>query len=165
LEGGPSGFPQDFTCPAVLGNLTRKPDVFRLRAFHPLWNNIPDVSTRRLVFDFPTVMRDGPIEPRNPRCTTRARLTYTWFRLFPFRSPLLWESSFLSLPEVTKMVQFTSLAPSGLCIQPVVSGHDPRWVPPFGHLRIKGCLHLPGAYRSLPRPSSPSGAKASPMRP
>jgi hypothetical protein len=30
---------------------------------------------------------------------------------------------------------------------------------PFGHLRIEGCLRLPGAYRSLPRPSSPYQAK------
>ena len=26
---------------------------------------------------------------------------------------------------------------------------------PFGHPRIKRCMRLPGAYRSLPRPSSP----------
>jgi hypothetical protein len=38
-------------------------------------------------------------------------------------------------------------------------------VSPFGHLRIKGRLHLPAAFRSLPRPSSSLGAKASPMRP
>jgi hypothetical protein len=30
---------------------------------------------------------------------------------------------------------------------------------PFGHLRIEGCMHLPGAYRSLPRPSSPPKPK------
>ena len=29
------------------------------------------------------------------------------------------------------------------------------WVVPFGNPRIKGHLHLPGAYRSLSRPSSP----------
>ena len=38
-------------------------------------------------------------------------------------------------------------------------------VAPFGHLRINGCLRLPAAFRSLPRPSSSLGAKASPMRP
>ena len=38
-------------------------------------------------------------------------------------------------------------------------------VAPFGHRRIEGRLHLPAAFRSLPRPSSPPGAKASPMRP
>ena len=41
----------------------------------------------------------------------------------------------------------------------------PHRVSPFGHLRIKSCLHLPGAYRSLPRPSSPIDAKASTIRP
>lgn len=38
-------------------------------------------------------------------------------------------------------------------------------VAPFGHLRIRGRLHLPAAFRSLPRPSSPLGAWASPVRP
>ena len=30
-----------------------------------------------------------------------------------------------------------------------------HWVPPFGNLGINGYLHLPQAYRSLSRPSSP----------
>ena len=38
------------------------------------------------------------------------------------------------------------------------------WVAPFGHLRIKGRLHLPAAFRSLPRPSSSPEAKASSIR-
>ena len=37
-------------------------------------------------------------------------------------------------------------------------------VPPFGNLRINSCLQIPGAYRSLPRPSSLSEAKASSVR-
>ena len=39
------------------------------------------------------------------------------------------------------------------------------WVVPFGNPRINGYLHLPEAYRSLSRPSSPPWAKASAMRP
>ena len=35
------------------------------------------------------------------------------------------------------------------------------WVSPFGHLRINVCCQLPGAFRRLPRPSSPLTAKAS----
>ena len=35
------------------------------------------------------------------------------------------------------------------------------WVAPFGHPRIKACSRLPMAFRSVPRPSSPPGAKAS----
>ena len=38
------------------------------------------------------------------------------------------------------------------------------WVPPFGNPRINGYLRLPGAYRSLSRPSSPLRAQASPVR-
>ena len=34
-------------------------------------------------------------------------------------------------------------------------------VAPFGDPRIKACSRLPKAYRSVPRPSSPLGAKAS----
>ena len=41
----------------------------------------------------------------------------------------------------------------------------PRWVAPFGNLRVKACLRLTEAYRSLPRPSSPACAKASTVRP
>ena len=32
--------------------------------------------------------------------------------------------------------------------------YRPRREVPFGHLRIEACMRLPGAYRSLPRPSS-----------
>ena len=59
-----------------------------------------------------------------------------------------------SLPTGTKMFQFPAFAfrierndrPSACRVFP------------FGHLRIKGCLHLPAAFRSLPRPSSPARA-------
>ena len=50
-------------------------------------------------------------------------------------------------------------------IQTPATGHYSRRVFPFGHLRIKACLQLPEAYRSLPRPSSPIDAKASTVRP
>jgi hypothetical protein len=36
-----------------------------------------------------------------------------------------------------------------------------RWVAPFGHPRINERSPLPWAFRSVPRPSSPLGAKAS----
>ena len=54
-----------------------------------------------------------------------------------------------SLPAGTKMFQFPALASTAS-----VDGRpsDGRVVP-FGDLRIKGHLHLPGAFRSLSRPS------------
>ncbi len=46
-----------------------------------------------------------------------------------------------------------------LCIQKAIP--HMWWVSPFGHPRIKGYSHLPVAYRSVLRPSSPLSAKAS----
>ena len=43
--------------------------------------------------------------------------------------------------------------------------HNHYWVSPFGNLRVKDRLHLTVAYRSLPRPSSASIAKASAVCP
>ena len=59
---------------------------------------------------------------------------------------------FLSLPGGTEMFQFPPFAPH--------RGDRPSAcrVAPFGYLRIKTCLQFPGAYRSLPRPSSPPEA-------
>jgi hypothetical protein len=46
-----------------------------------------------------------------------------------------------------------------LCIQLTIP--HVRWVSPFRYLRIKGYWHLPAAFRSLSRLSSPLKAKAS----
>ena len=40
----------------------------------------------------------------------------------------------------------------------------PSRVPPFGHLRLTGYVRLTAAFRSLSRPSSAPGAKASSLR-
>ena len=66
-----------------------------------------------------------------------------------------------SHPQGTEMFHFPWFSSEALCIQTSVSQHYSRQVAPFGNLRIKVCLPLPEAYRSLPRPSSPTDAKAS----
>ena len=83
--------------------------------------------------------------------TTPVRPEPHWFGLFPGRSPLLGESLLFSLPTGTKMFQFPAFASSR---NEDDSPSDCRVVP-FGNPRIKGHLHLPAAYRSLSRPSSP----------
>ncbi len=50
-----------------------------------------------------------------------------------------------------------------LCIQNQIPSKG--WVSPFGHPRINDRSHLPAAFRSVPRPSSPLSAKASTERP
>ena len=135
----------------------REPTRFRLRGCHPLWQAFPGLSTNVLVFDSPVLNRIDPATP--PHASVLG------FRLFPVRSPLLGKSNFLSLPRGTEMSHFPPLALFRLCIQRTVTGHDSRRVSPFGHPRVEACLRLTGAYRSLPRPSSPSRAKASTVRP
>ena len=102
--------------------------------------------------------RSAPTTPKMQR--TRA-YTQVGFRLFPVRSPLLRESLLLSLPQVTEMFHFSWSRFRALCIQVRILRHYPQWVAPFGNPRVKGCLRLTEAYRSLPRPSSPSGTKSS----
>jgi hypothetical protein len=99
------------------------------------------------------------LRSRNPAAQARR------FRLFRVRSPLLAESLLFSSPQGTEMFHFPWCRSEALCIQTPVTPHDRSRVSPFGNLRINVCLPLPEAYRSLPRPSSPTDAKASIVRP
>ncbi len=63
------------------------------------------------------------------------------------------------------MVHFPALPSHDLWIQPRILRYYPEWVSPFGNPRVKACLQLTEAYRSLPRPSSTSSAKAFTARP
>ena len=68
----------------------------------------------------------------------------------------------ISLPPGTEMFQFPGFASLAYTSDPW--GMTPRWVSPFGHPGLTGRVLLPPAYRSLPRPSSPPCAQASPAR-
>ena len=108
---------------------------FRLQGYHLLWPAFPDCSA-----------------------STR-RITTTG--LVPFRSPLLRESRLISFPPVTEMFQFTGFASHTyeFSMRYLLRGG-------FPHSEIAGSkvvCHLADAYRRLPRPSSPSTAKASTM--
>lgn len=63
------------------------------------------------------------------------------------------------------MFQFPWFASMDLCIRPSMTGLHPGRVSPFGYPWINARLQLPMAFRSLPRPSSPSCAQASTSRP
>ena len=92
----------------------------------------------------------------------RRRVKRRRFGLIPGRSPLLGESLLFSSPGGTKMFQFPPFASRASARDGSPSGCR---VVPFGNPRVKGHLHLTAAYRSLSRPSSPPGAKASTRRP
>ena len=71
---------------------SREMKVFRIQGYHLLWPHFPMCST---IQSF-SYSHTGVLQPQS-----------SWFGLFPFRSPLLRESIFLSLPP--KMFQFTGL--------------------------------------------------------
>src|ERR1051326_5791175 len=128
----------------------------RLPGCHRLWPIVPDRSTIQLLDHSPALKPAGPYNP-----DVQAHR----FGLFRVRSPLLAESLLFSVPLGTEMVHFPRLPSLTLWIQVRILAHEPEWVAPFGDPRIKACLRLTGAYRSLPRPSSTSVAKAFTVRP
>ena len=103
----------------------------------------------------PTCTGLSPISPDFPDRSATYRKTTGLFRV---RSPLLAESLLMSFPPGTEMFQFPGFASTPYvfrCRSPCGG------VAPFGYPRIKACSRLPMAFRSVPRPSSPPGAKAS----
>jgi hypothetical protein len=88
----------------------------------------------------------GPTRVQTPHSCSLSRQVR--FVLFPFRSPLLRESQLVSFPAGNEMFQFPA--------SPFPSGNVRRHVVTFRNPGFEGCMRLPRAYRSLPRPSSVS---------
>ena len=64
----------------------------------------------------------------------------------------------MSVPPATEMFQFAGFASLAYGFS---QGYPLGWVAPFGDPGINDRSHLPRAFRSVPRPSSPLSAKAS----
>ena len=111
---------------------------------HRLWRPVPGD------FAWPRAHRPWVLQPRGHKDHGLG--------LGPFRSPLLGASQLISLPPGTEMFQFPGFASRLRRMTRLAPGR----VSPFGHLGITACVPLPRAYRSLPRPSSPPCAQASP---
>ena len=140
MADGPAGFTRGSTCPALL----RIPPGFaslRVRAFHPLRGGFPAASARSALASM------AVLQPRPGR--NRGGLGCSPFARHYWGNHILF-----SLPAGTKMFQFPAFASSH---REDGSPSDCR-VAPFRNLRIRGRLRLPGAFRSLPRLSSPSRA-------
>jgi len=92
------------------------------------------------------------------------------FGLLRFRSPLLTQSILFLFLRLLRC--FTSPGIACFSLPSLIKGlqektmeHYLHQVTPFGNLRIKAYVPLPEAYRSLSRPSSPVGTKASTVCP
>ena len=138
LADGPAGFTQGSTCPALLGiplgfAWVRIPDCHRLRC------HFPEASPPRAL----AISRS-----HNP---TEAGTTVVW------ASP----RSLAATGGITFCFLFLRVlrcfsSPGSLHRMSGDDGASLRRVAPFGHPRVTGRLHLTAAFRSLPRPSSPS---------
>jgi len=144
LEGGPPSFTPGLSYRALLRNSTSRLPWSSATGLSP--STAPRSKGVRLTDNLDPVGPTTPI-PQGDR-----------FRLGPVRSPLLRPSHLISLPRGTEMFQFPRFA----LVRKRVTGSYTSRVAPFGHPGISACVPLPLAYRSLPRPSSPPCAQASP---
>jgi hypothetical protein len=157
LEGGPPRFLRGFTCPVVLGYAHQRDQCdFVYRAITCCGGSFQSL---RLSPDLVT-LRVSPVSAPQPQI----RSLGPGLGWCPFARRYSGNRGCFLFPRGTEMFQFPRFACRNLWIQSRTSGHYPTQVPPFGHPRIDACLRLPEAYRSLPRPSSLPGAKASTVR-
>ena len=125
------------------GPLSRLP----IRGCHPLWPAFPDASGTKDNDHWPV--------PRSLATTdgiSRQRLSPP-----PSRAACA-ARVLMSVPPATEMFQFAGFAS---CTYEFSTGYPCGWVAPFGDPGITDRSHLPRAFRSVPRPSSPLSAKAS----
>ena len=149
MRDGPRRFPRDFTCPAVLRNLSSEPEDCRLPGCHRLWRAVPDPSTSQLVSYSPALRPDRPYNP-----AVHARR----FGLFRVRSPLLAESLLFSVPVGTEMVHFPTLPSITYVFSDGYSGISRSGFPHSGIPGSKPVCGSPGlfaAYHALHRHLAP----------
>lgn len=158
LEGGPPSFPRDSPCPAVLGSprhTPRQPFAYRALTLYGRPSQAVRLDRVRMSGAPPPPSRNS----LNPVPATPVGLTPARFGLCPVRSPLLGASRLISSPRGTEMFQFPRCASTPPMCSAEGDGTPSRRVAPFGNPRIKACVRLPEAYRSLPRPSSAQGTE------
>ena len=129
--------------------------TFRVRGSHALRQAFPDLSATYGCFSLHGSSPCGPTTPLNAVWAVPLSLAATHgisggslLFLISFPELLRWFTS-LSLSPEAYFIQLFRCTPRGVRVTP------------FGYPGITGCLLLPPAFRSLPRPSSPSGSQAS----
>ncbi len=135
LPDGPGGFGQDYTCPDLLRILLWFINL-HVRDYHPLWSHFPKCSISFISSMsqsyYPATAETITVWAYPRSLAATGGITVCFLLLQVLRC-----FSSLRLPTLRYNMSST------------------YWVIPFGDLRIKGYLHLNGAFRSLSRPSSP----------
>ena len=161
-----------FTCPSRYSSTIGHIGVFRLGGWSPrlharlLGSGVTQelYYTQCMIFAYRAITVFGaPFQRTSTDFAVRVRRSYN---PGPTRRPV-WPVP-VSL-ATTRGISF-DFSSSGyldvsvplVCSACAVTGLASGRVSPFGHLGINACVPLPQAYRSLPRPSSPLCAQASP---
>lgn len=119
--------------------LRLKAQPFHLPGFHRLWPIFPDCSIIVVLCNFMLPLQRQLAGPTTPIRKRLQAITPYRFRLFPFRSPLLGESRFLSFPQGTKMFQFPWYPYLRLCIH--LKSHQLHWWR-LPHSDIRGSMGI-----------------------
>ena len=90
-------------------------------------------STNDQLFDFAGTKQGPAIDSFNPHSETAATYRAEWVWAIPVS--LATTQGIISFPPATEMFQFAGLPPTGLCIQPEVTGRTPAGFP---HSDISG---------------------------
>jgi hypothetical protein len=143
LDRGRPGFPRGFSCPAVLRIPLPNVHNFRYGAF---------TLSGRLSQNRSLIMNAQLSRSCNP--APKGGLGSSGFARRYFRNLVHLAMLLISLPGVLRWFSSPSVASAPYVFR---YGWQTRVcrVTPFGYRRINGCVLLPAAFRSLPRPSSP----------
>ena len=147
FEDGPSEFTPGSTGLALLGISARRAAVFAYRTFTFCGGPFTCPSTNGCLGNSVSGRQTAPADPTTPATQ----------RLSPYML-LVWAASHFARRYYGNRFFFLFLrvlrcfnsprSPTTTMHSPWYTGGTPRWVSPFGHLRIKACLRLPEAYRS-----------------
>ncbi len=160
MEGGPPRFPQGSSSPTVLRSLPREAHTHAVYGTFTLCGRPSQMrSTTRRVSQLRVTPCRVARQVLQHRLHNAARLSRALgLGSSPFARRYLGNLGLISSPPGTEMVQFPGFPFRYLWIQSRMTDIPARRVTPFGHPRIPGCVLLPAASRSLPRPSSYSGS-------
>ena len=165
MADGPASFNRDFTCPDLLRYRTQtRPQASPTGLSPP--PVAPSNALRLARTPHPKDLQTPPVRPYNPTGTTAAacHAPRVWAPPLSLAATRGLTCCFLFL-RVLRCFSSPGSPRAAYVFSRPMTGHHPGRVPPFGHPGINARLQLPPAFRSLPRPSSPSCAQASTPRP
>ena len=158
MADGPARFNRDFTCPDLLRYCSQTTTQASPTGLSP-----PAVARsnalRLTQIRYPKNLQAPPEQPYNPMGTTAAacHAPIVWAPPLSLAATQGITCCFLFL-RVLRCFSSPGSPPKAYVFSLGMTGHNPGRVPPFGYPGINARLQLPPAFRSLPRPSSPSCA-------